>query len=268
LRRRGPCWPAAAAATLTTTVFAPTKVAPVAVSRSDIIAVAGLLGVHSPSEMTGFAEPSGSQALPFGTVHWSTPGNTQRVASLGAAETSTGLTMSLPATLPKGINAPGGYFVVPKVTATIVLGPHAGNGLAGSSLAATLGPGIGVTYAGTTGALGISPLGILTIARPLASSTGATTSRLEKFLLSQPGIPPDLARELELLGNLKTTLPVPTPRGSNSTSITIGGSPPVLLADKFNDASAAIWEAANGEVHVVAGLLGSQDLRSVAEQVG
>ncbi len=133
---------------------------------------------------------------------------------------------------------------------------------------ATIGPGIGVTYAGTTSGTSIYPLAVLTMARPLATSTGATTGELEKFLLSQPGIPSDLAQELTLLGNLKTTLPVPTPKGANSTSIEIAGSPAVLLADKSNDASAAIWEDPNGEVHLVAGLLDSEDLRRVAQQVG
>jgi hypothetical protein len=132
---------------------------------------------------------------------------------------------------------------------------------------ATLGPGVGVTYAGIGGIADIYPLGILTVARPVAASSGATTSELEKFLLSQPEIPADLAQELQLLGNLKTTLPVPTPRGATSTSIEISGSPAVLLSDKQDDASAAIWEGSAGQVHIVAGLLDKEDLRGVAEQI-
>ena len=258
----------AAAATLTTTVFAPTKVAPVAVSPTDIRAVAGLLDVHSPSELLGFSKPSGSRALPFGSLRWASSGDGHRVASLAAAEASTGMSMSLPSTLPNGVAAPNGFFVVPKLTATIVLGPSAGNGLAGSSLVVTLGPGIGATYAGTAGGMGFYPLGIVTIARPLATSTGTTTAQLEKFLLSQPEIPPDLAQEIRLLGNLETTLPIPTPPGANASSIDIGGSPAVLVTDKSNDASAAIWEGPSGDVHIVAGLLDREDLRSVAEQIG
>jgi hypothetical protein len=258
----------AAAATLTTTVFAPTKVAPVAVSPTDIRAVAGLLDIRSPSELLGFSKPSGSQALPFGTMHWASTGRGHRVASLSAAEATTGLSVSLPSALPNGIGSPNGFFVVPTLTATLVLGPSAGNALSGSSLVVTVGPGIGVTYAGTTGGTGFYPLGILTIARPVATSTGATTSQLERFLLSQPGIPPDLAEELKLLGDLKTTLPIPTPPGAKTTSIDVNGSPGVLIADGANDASAAIWEAPNGQVHIVAGLLDREDVRRVAQQIG
>jgi hypothetical protein len=234
----------AAAATLSTTVFAPTKVAPVAVSNADLRALAAVLDVHSPAELLGFSKPSGSETLPFGSLHWSSNGNDRRVGSLGAAEASTGLSVALPATLPNGIGAPNGYFVVPKLTASIVLGQNAGPGLSSSSLVATLGPGIGVTVAGVTGMGNLYPLAILTVARPLVTSTGSTTSELEKFLLSQPGIPPDLVQELGLLGNLKTTLPIPTPRGASSSSIEIAGSRAVLLSDKANDAAAAIWDGA------------------------
>ena len=257
----------AAAATLTTTVFAPTKVAPLSVSNADMRAVAGLLGLQSPTELLGFSRPSGSETLPFGTLHWTSTGKGHRVASLASAEASTGLSVALPSTLPNGIGSPNGYFVIPKMTATVLLGPSAGPALSGSSLVATLGPGIGVTYAGVGGIARLYPLGILTVARPLATSSRATTSELEKFLLSQPEIPPDLAQELQLLGNLKTTLPVPTPEGASSTSIEVSGFPAVLLSDKQNDASAAIWEGAGGEVHIVAGLLDKQDLHSVAEQI-
>jgi hypothetical protein len=160
----------AAAATLTT-IFAPTTVAPVPVSSADVRALAGLLGIQSPSELIGFSRPSGSQALPFGTLRWTSTGG-RRVASLSEAEASTGLDVSLPSSLPGGVGAPDGYFVVPKVTATVVLGPAAGQSLSGSSLVATIGPGIGVTYAGTTSGTSIYPLAVLTMARPLATSTG------------------------------------------------------------------------------------------------
>ena len=223
----------AAAATLSTTVFAPTKVAPVAVSGADVRALAGLLDIQSPAELLGFSKPAGSETVPFGAVHWTSSGEAHRVSSLGAAEASTGLSVVLPLKLPNGVAAPNGYFVIPTLTATIVLGHHAGDGLAGSSLVATLGPGIGVTYAGDSALGNIYPLGILTVARPLVTSSGATTGQLEKFLLSQPEIPPDLAQGLQLLGNLKSTLPIPAPRGANSTSTEIAGSPAVLLSDRI-----------------------------------
>ena len=69
----------AAAATLTTTVFAPARVAPLAVSKTDMRALAGLLDIQSPAELLGFSKPSGSETTPFGTVHWTSSGEGRRV---------------------------------------------------------------------------------------------------------------------------------------------------------------------------------------------
>ncbi|MGA8295578.1 MAG: hypothetical protein WB770_00875, partial [Acidimicrobiales bacterium] len=114
----------------------------------------------------------------------------------------------------------------------------------------------------------IGPLAILTAARPIATSTGATTSEIETFLLSRPGVPADLAAEIRLLGNLQSTLPIPTPPGANSESTEIDGSRAVVLVDNGNSASGAIWEDHSGVVHAVAGLLSKGDLLGVAQQIG
>ena len=83
-----------------------------------------------------------------------------------------------------------------------------------------------MSYGGATArATGVGPLAILTVAQPIATSTGATTSQIENFLLSRPGVPADLAEEIRLLGNLQTTLPIPTPPGASSESVKIDGSP-------------------------------------------
>jgi len=71
------------------------------------------------------------------------------------------------------------------------------------------------------------------MALPVATSTGANTAQLESFVLSQPGIPSDLAQEIRLLGNLQTTLPVPTPPGAAESSVVVNGQPAVLLAEEM-----------------------------------
>jgi hypothetical protein len=81
-------------------------------------------------------------------------------------------------------------------------------------------------------------------------------------------VPADLAAEIRLLGNLQTTLPIPTPPGASSESTEIDGSPAVVVADNSNAASGAIWEDRKGVVHAVAGLLDKEDVLSVAQQIG
>jgi hypothetical protein len=93
-------------------------------------------------------------------------------------------------------------------------------------------------------------------------------SQIEAFLLSRPDIPAQLAEEIRLLGDLRTTLPVPTPPGTNARSVQVGGFPGVLLADASGAASVVIWEDGASLVHVVAGIVDSQDALAVADQIG
>jgi hypothetical protein len=258
---------AAAAATLTT-VFAPTQVARVPVSQADVQELTQLMGLNTTTSFDGFRSPSGSETLPFGMLSWTSSGGAGQVASLADAEAATGLSVTLPTTLPNGVSGIDRYAVMPKVTATIAFGASAGSGLSGSSLVVSLGPAVAVSYSGATTIDDIGPLAILTVAQPIVTSTGATTNQIENFLLSQPGVPADLAAEIRLLGNLQTTLPIPTPPGASSESTEIDGSPAVVLVDNSNAASGAIWEDHNGVVHAVAGLLDKEDVLSVAQQIG
>jgi hypothetical protein len=92
--------------------------------------------------------------------------------------------------------------------------------------------------------------------------------QIEAFLLSQPGIPPGLAEEIRLLGDLRTTLPVPVPPGASVRSVQVAGWPGLLLADSSNAASAVVWEDGRGLLHAVVGILDSQDVLNVADQLG
>ncbi|MGA8297377.1 MAG: hypothetical protein WB770_10075, partial [Acidimicrobiales bacterium] len=138
----------AAAATLTT-VFAPTQVAPLPVNQADQQELAQLLGLDTTTSLGGFRSPSGSETLPFGTMNWTSSGSAGQVASLGDAEAATGLSVTLPTTLPNGVGGVDRYVVIPKVTATINFGSSAGSDLSGSSLVVTLGPAVAVSYSGT-----------------------------------------------------------------------------------------------------------------------
>ena len=51
-------------------------------------------------------------------------------------------------------------------------------------------------------------------------------------------------------------------------SVQVAGWPGVLLADPSNAAAGVIWEDGRGMVHVVAGILDSQDVLNVADQLG
>lgn len=259
----------AAAATLTT-VFAPTRVAPLPVKPSDAELMSALLGVRNGEVLGGLDSPSGTRTFSFGVLSWSSSSQPRQFASLADAESAAGFTTTLPSSLPNGIGGADKYVFVPKVSATFTFNASAGATLSGSTLTMTAGPGIVVSYSGATGSTGLGslpPMVVLATPRPTATSSGATTNELENFLLSQRGVPADLAQELRLFDNLSTTLPVPTPSGMHSASVTIDGVPGVVLSDGGNLVTGAIWEDHQGMIHVVAGLLDQKDVLGVASQI-
>ena len=254
----------AAAATLTT-IFAPTHVAPVSVSQSDLRAIAAITGLGDSQVLGGFSAPNGSSRMRFGTIKWSS-GTAHPTSSLAQAAAEGGFPVSLPARLPAGVGAVQSYVVQPRVRVAVTFNSTAA-GLAGSSIILDAGPAVVTQYAGTSGA-GVPTLGVATMRRPTAQSSGASLSQIEGFLLAQPGIPPQLADEIRLLGDLRTTLPVPVPPGAAARSIEVDGWPGVLLADSTNAAAGVVWEDGQGLLHVVVGILDSQDVLNVANQLG
>ena len=254
----------AAAATLTT-IFAPTHVAPVSLSQSDLRAIAAFTGLGDSQVLGGFSAPNGSSTLRFGTITWSS-GTANPTSSLAQAAAEAGFPVSLPARLPAGVGAVQPFVVQPRVTVAVTFN-FAATGLAGSSVTLDAGPAVVTQYAGTSGA-GVPTLGVATMRRPTARSTGASLSQIEAFLLAQPGIPPQLAEEIRLLGDLRTTLPVPVPPGASARSVEVDGWPGVLLADSSNAAAGVVWEDGRGLLHVVVGILDSQDVLNVANQLG
>jgi len=254
----------AVAATLTT-VFAPTHVAPVSVSQGDLRAITALIGLGDSHTLGGFPTPNGSSSARFGTITWSSA-PAHPASSLAQASAQAGFRVSLPSHLPEGVGPVQQFIVQPRVRATVTFNSTAAS-LGGSSITLHAGPAVLAEYAGTRGT-DLPTLGVATMPRPTALSTGASMSQIEAFLLGQTGIPPELAEEIRLLGDLRTTLPVPVPPGASVRSVQVAGWPGVLLADPSNAAAGVIWEDGGGMLRVVAGILDSQDVLNVAGQLG
>jgi hypothetical protein len=254
----------AAAASLTT-IFSPTHVAAVTVSQGDLRAIAAITGLGDGRPLGGFSAPTGSTSTRFGTVTWSSP-SPQPASSLTQAAAKAGIPVSLPTHLPSGVGAVQRFMVQPRATATVTFNARA-SGLAGSKVTIDAGPAVFAQY-GATGTSGVSALVVVTMRRPVAQSTGASISQIETFLLSQRGLSPQLAAEIRLLRDPSTTLPVPVPSGAAVRSVRVRGKPGVLLADPSNAAAGVIWEDGQGMLHLVAGIVDSQDVLNVAGQLG
>ncbi len=254
----------AAAGTLTT-IFAPTHVAPLSVSGRDLQAISTFVGLSGSNTLGGFATPTGSSGFRFGTIRWSS-GAPHRTSSRARAAAEAGFAVPLPAHLPAGVGAAPQFAVQPRVSATVTFSSTASS-LKGSSVTINAGPAVLTKYGARNGT-NVPTLAVATMPRPTAVSTGASLSQIEAFLLRQPGIPPQLAEEVRLLGELRTTLPVPVPQGASVHSVQVAGWPGVLLADSSNAVAGVVWEDGRGMLHVAAGLLDSQDVLNVAGQVG
>ncbi len=252
-----------AAATLTT-IFAPTHVVPVTISQGDVRAIAALIG--NGQALGGFPTPNGSRTVRFGTIRWSSSGVAQSASSPAQATAQAGFPVSLPAHPPAGVGVVRQFIVQPHVRATVTFSSTAGS-LAGSSVTLDAGPAVFAEYA-AAGRGEVPTLGVATMPRPTALSTGASMSQIEAFLLRRPGVPPELAEEFRLLGDLRTTLPVPVPPGASVRSVQVAGWPGVLLADSSNAAAAVVWEDGRHLLHVVAGILDPKDVLNVADQLG
>jgi hypothetical protein len=254
------------AAVALTTVYAPTHVAPVRVNQGDFRAIATIASIGG-SRVTGGLPPAGHQQLPFGDLSWTSAGKPSPVPSVGQARALTGLPLTVPRTVPAGVGLPGAVVVQPKVTVTVTFNASAGPAVAGSTLVITGGPGALVQYGGTAaGRAQVITMVIAEMQRPVATSTGATASQLEAFLLAQAYLPAGLAQEIRLLGT--AALPFPVPSVSAAQHVSVGGEAAVLLADPSGAASGVIWEGGDGVVHGVGGLLDREDVLNVARQLG
>lgn len=256
-----------AAAASWTTIFAPTKVAPVPVTGADVQAVAGLMSFADTGGSGAFPTATGSVTLPFGLLRWTSSGPARQVGSLADARAAAGFPVTLPSRLPPGVGSPDRFVVQPQVRATITFDSAAGS-LAGTSAELTVGPGVFVAYGSASGSADLPTLGVLSMPRPVATSSGASLAQIEKFLLSQPGIPPQLGTEIRLLGGSPSVLPVPTPAGVSSRSVKVGPWPGVAVTAGSGAASAVVWEDGAGMVHAVAGLVDEGGVLGVADQLG
>jgi len=245
-----------------TTIFAPATVAPVPVSRSELLALPHLSD--------------------FGSLTYAREPQLQRESTLGAAEAAAGVSLSLPSSLPRGVTGSPSFFWVPRWSATFTFSsaraqaaaqaqgvalPPLPAGFDGTQLRESVGPGVVVIYGTGQGSQALSDLPtlvLMAVQPPTLDSTGATVAELEHYLLGLPFLPPGLASAIHQLGNPITTLPIPVLPGlGQSQTTTVNGDQAVLFGGDSQLLSAVIWEH-QGTVRVVGGLLDPGTVEALA----
>jgi len=219
----------------------------------------------------------------YGTFVWTTPPQPKEVQTRGQASAETGFAVQAPTTLPASVAGSPRYGVINRSSATFTFSadstrqaaarqnrtaPPMPANIDGSKLFITGGPAVvqiwgapsGAT--GTTGAYPDVPTLVVGQAKaPTISSDGVTVTELQNYLLSQPGISPQLAAAIRAISDPSSTLPVPVPAElAISHPVTVQAVQGLFVGDNTGIASAVIWQKDGMMFEVIGSFTESQAL--------
>jgi hypothetical protein len=237
----------------------------------------------------------------YGTLTWSVNPNPQIVLTADEAKQISGLNVPKVAKLPTGVSNNITYAAMPKAVAVFTFDakkaetaaaktgkalPKLPAGVDGAKLTVTVGPAVievfgnlntknpsGQDTSGSNSSSGsnngpsdinLPQLVVAESAAPLVTSTQVTAKQLENYILSMPGISPQLAASLRAIGDPSTTLLIPVPiQYATSSKVTVQGVQGVALGDNTGAGAGVIW-IKNGKVFAVAGFLKQSEVLTIA----
>ena len=265
-------------------IFEPSQIVAVPISRADIAALRALPDLGA-----------------YGTVRQGAQPVRATVADSRSAALIAGMPVRVPGYLPSGFQQQRPtYMIQGRTTGTFTFSaakaaaaasaqgaalPPMPARLDGSTLVASLGPVVVATYGihpssnGTFisgrfhrhgGAVSPLHLAIVVIAQapaPRVSSTGASAHEIESYLLSLPGVPPQLAGEIRAIGDPSTTLPIPVPVDRETAqSVMVQGVQGLGILDNTGLGSGVVWQR-DGMIYAVAGAMPARDVLAVANSL-
>jgi hypothetical protein len=232
-----------------------------------------------------------SQLSAYGTITWTTQPQPQIVTSADQAHTISGLPVPKVASLPTGVSSTVTYAAMGKATAVFTFSsakaaaaaaqagktlPALPAGIDGAQLTVTVGPALAEIYGNMSNPAagsditqaGLPQLIVGETSAPIATSSQVTVVQFENYLLSQPGISPELKAAINAIGDPSTTLPIPIPvQFATSSKVTIQGDAQGLaLGDNTGVGAGVIW-IKNGVVYGVVGTIKRDDAINVANQL-
>ena len=201
----------------------------------------------------------------YGKFEWTAPPQPKEVASRSQASTEAGFAVQAPTSLPSSVTGDPRYGVVNKSAATFTFSadstkqtaarqnrtaPPMPANVDGSKLFITGGPAV-VQIWGAPSSSGVGhgqgdPMPTLIVGQakaPTVSSDRVTVDELLSYLLSQPGISPQLAAAIRAIGDPSSTLPVPVPAElAVSHPVTVQGVQGLFVGDNTGIVGAVIWQ--------------------------
>jgi len=231
-----------------------------------------------------------SQLSAYGSISWTKEPQPQIVTSAAEARTISGLPVPKVATLPTGVSSTVTYAAMGQATAVFTFStakaaaaaaqagktlPALPAGIDGATLTVTVGPAVAEIYGNMSQPAAGSDITQASLPQlivgetsaPVATSSQVTVVQFENYLLSQPGISPELKAAIKAIGDPSTTLPIPIPvEFATSTSVTIQGVQGLALGDNTGVGAGAIW-IKHGVVYGVIGTIKRDDAVNVANQL-
>ena len=219
----------------------------------------------------------------YGKFEWTAPPQPKEVTSRGQAAAEAGFAVQAPTSLPSSVTGDPRYGVVNKSAATFTFSadstkqtaarqnrtaPPMPANVDGSKLFITGGPAV-VQIWGAPSSSGVShgqgdPMPTLIVGQakaPTVSSDRVTVDELLSYLLSQPGISPQLAAAIRAIGDPSSTLPVPVPAElAVSHPVTVQGVQGLFVGDNTGIVGALIWQKDGMMFEVIGSFTESQAL--------
>lgn len=261
---------AAAAATGWLPVFRTEKVAPVQVSPQDLIGVDQLVG-----QVGDFHELAA-----FGDVVAPTAALPSPVPDAAAATARTGLSVPRVAERPTGVTGGPSFLVMDRQTVQFTVSaakmaqaarsrgvtlPPMPAGLDGTRVQLQGGPAVAEVWGYGSA---VPSLVVVRAKAPTAATQGASFPAVRDYVLSVPGISPQLAAQLRTVTGDGTTLPIPVPKDlATSSQVDVGGVQATVVESRNRLGVAVIW-VDGGALNVVLGPLSKDEVLAVARGLG
>jgi hypothetical protein len=237
-------------------IFRTERIAPVALTDADLVALPDLSA--------------------YGDLELRSEPRLRQVANAAAAAKATGIAVPQMAELPRGVTGKPTFRVGDRAEAVFTFSAAkaaraaaaAGGtaarpptGLDGSRFRISAGPGLAEVW---SEGRGLPALVVARAVAPTVSSSGVPFEAARDYLLALPGLPKDVADQLRALSGDGRTLPLPVPAGQLTSSLAdVGGVPATVLASKDGTMALVVW-VQNGVVTAVGGSLSTDEVLSVA----
>jgi hypothetical protein len=237
-------------------IFRTERIAPVAVTRTDLLELPDLSA--------------------YGELEVTREADIREVADAEAAEEATGLSVPRVSELPRGVTGEPELQVGDRTSAMFTFSvekaarmaaefdealPPPPLGLDGSRFRLAAGPGLAAVWSEARGA---PALVVARAVAPTAYSSGIPFETARDYLLSLPGLPEHVASQLRGFSGDGTTLPLPVPDERVRTSAAdVGGVPATVLTSRDGTLAGVVW-VKDGVVTAVAGSLSEDEVLDVA----